>query len=721
MKSLLISLCCILVLSSCLAEPIAMYDADEVPLVHGRGKSRERRDAGDTERDCSSTPPYHPDTAVNTTEQLAKIREYMVTYNYDAYIVPSEDAHGSEYIAAPDERRPYISGFSGSAGLAVITTDHAAVWTDGRYFIQGERELWCDWILMKSGQPGVPSTAEWLASTSTDPTMGANLPEGAMIGYDPRLMSISTVQSYLSTLESSGRNLTMVGNVEQNLVDLTWNDLDEQPGYPDKPLIFLGIQYTGESWEDKITEVRKQMEAAEATKLILPKLDEVAWLFNMRGEDIPYNPMFIAYAVVGLNDVTLYAYDKVGRIDASTDIKTHLKIDTCESVCITVKDYDQFATELPSLNDDANAKIWFSDVSNYFIYTSISQDKAYIEASPVLLTKAQKNPTEVEGMKEAHRLDSISLCELGGWLQETMDSLEDPAVGDKSILSELVVEDMAKEFRSVHESNKGLSFGTISSFGPNGAVIHYSSSNETDVPITNQGIFLLDSGGQYLEGTCDITRSFHFGEPTDFMKEAYTRVLMGHIDLVSATFRTGVYGREIDAHARQPLWEGGLDYRHGTGHGIGHFLNVHEGPASISLGYSSRHKPISVGMFFSDEPGYYEDGEFGIRIENVMFAKEATTQHKFNDYTYMTFEMISLVPFEPTLIDFSLMTMKQIEWYNAYNERIKNEIKPSLTTRGKEWVEMKTKYVDPSTGAAAPLVTSFICVIMTSLIAMFLQ
>ncbi|XP_030850914.1 xaa-Pro aminopeptidase 1 isoform X1 [Strongylocentrotus purpuratus] len=720
MKSLLLSICCILVLSPCWAEPIAMYDVDEVSLVRGRAKSRERRAVG--ERDCSASPPDYPDTIVDTTAQLAKIREYMTQYGYDAYIVPSEDAHGSEYIAAPDARRPYISGFSGSAGLAVVTSTLAAVWTDGRYFIQAEREMICDWMLMKSGEVGVPSTTEWLISDSIDATMGADLPEGAMIGYDPRLMSISTVQSYLSSLEESGRNLTMVANAAANLVDLTWNALGTQPGYPDMPLLVLDTEYSGMSWEDKITDIRAEMTRAGATKLIVPKLDEVAWLFNMRGEDIPYNPMFIAYAVVELNDVRLYAYDKAGRIDAVSAVRTHLNVDSCGTdICATVKDYDLFATELPTLANGDNEKIWFSDISSYFIYTSIPEDKAYIEASPILLIKSQKNPTEVAGMKEAHRLDSISLCELGGWLQETMDSLDDPAVGDKSVLSELIVEQQAIYFRSVHPTNKGLSFGTISSFGANGAVIHYTSSNETDIPITNQGIFLLDSGGQYLQGTCDITRSFHFGEPTNFMKEAYTRVLMGHINLVLATFRTGVYGREIDAHARQPLWEGGLDYRHGTGHGIGHFLNVHEGPASISLGYSSRHDPIYTGMFFSDEPGYYEDGEFGIRIENVMFAKEAATEHQFNDYTYMTFEMISMVPFEPTLIDFTLMTTKQIEWYNTYNEQINTVIKPELSQRGKEWVEMKTKYVDPQTGAAAPLVTSFIFVIMTSFVAMFLQ
>ncbi|XP_030851198.1 xaa-Pro aminopeptidase 1-like isoform X2 [Strongylocentrotus purpuratus] len=699
-----------------------MFDVDEVPLVRGRAKSRERRADGDRERDCSASPPNYPDTTVDTTAQLAKIREYMAQYGYDAYIVPSEDAHGSEYIAAPDARRPYISGFSGSAGLAVITSTLSAVWTDGRYFIQAEREMICEWMLMKSGEVGVPSSAEWLISDSIDATMGADLPEGAMIGYDPRLMSISTVQSYLSSLEESGRNLTMVANAAANLVDLTWNNLGTQPGYPDMPLLVLAMEYSGKSWESKITDIRAEMARAEVTKLIVPKLDEVAWLFNMRGEDIPYNPMFIAYAVVGLNDVMLYAYDKAGRIDAVDAIRTHLNIDSCGTdICATVKDYDLFATELPTLANGDNEKIWFSDISNYFIYTSIPEDKAYIKASPILLIKSQKNPVEVAGMKEAHRLDSISLCELGGWLQETMDGLDDPAVGDKSVLSELIVEEKAVEFRSVHPTNKGLSFGTISSFGANGAVIHYTSSNETNVPITNQGIFLLDSGGQYLQGTCDITRSFHFGEPTDFMKEAYTRVLMGHTDLVLATFRTGVYGRALDTHARQPLWEGGLDYRHGTGHGIGHFLNVHEGPGRINLGYSAAHEPIHQNMFFSDEPGYYEDGEFGLRIEDIMFAKETATKHKFNDYTYMTFEMISLVPLEPTLIDFNLMTTKQIEWYNTYNEQINTVIKPELAPRGKKWVEMKTKYVDPQTGAAAPLVTSFIFVIMTSFVAMFLH
>ncbi|XP_071509168.1 xaa-Pro aminopeptidase 1-like [Diadema antillarum] len=726
----LIALCFIaLAASPCWSEPIALFDGERAPpgVLRPAAHQKKKREvtADVTERDCSDPAnPVYPSTTVNVTAQLTRIRELMVTANYGAYIVPSEDAHGSEYIAARDQRRQYISGFSGSSGIVLITQSHAALWTDGRYYLQADRELLCDYMLMRSGEEGVPTTAEWLVSTSTDPTMGANLPDGSQIGYDPTLLSISSVQSYLDTVANSGRNLAMVSSLD-NLVDQTWEELDDIPPYPGQNLLVLGVEYSGQAWDDKIVEIREMMmeESVNATHLIVTKLDEVAWLFNLRGEDIPYNPMFISYAIVGLNDVWLYVYDKARRVDADDNVRAHLKLTTpcTDDVCVTVLDYPQFDIDLPNLDGHT---IWFSDVCSYFIYQSVPEEKQLIQASPILLMKAQKNPTEVDGMKLAHKYDSIALCKLGTWLQKTMDSLEDKENGNIDELSELIVMDKAVEFRqAVSDTFAGLSFGTISSFGPNGAVIHYTSSEETNTAITNQGIFLLDSGGQYYEGTCDITRSFHFGTPTAFMKEAYTRVLMGHIDLVTAVWRTNVYGRELDIRARQPLFENGLDYKHGTGHGIGHYLNVHEGPASISLGYSSRHKPIYPGMFFSDEPGYYEDGEFGIRLENVMYAVEAETQHHFEPaYTYMTFDMISFVPFEPNLIDFSLMTQKQIEYYNEYNEMIRSFIGPELTEDELAWVMSKTEYVNPTTGSAPPsLATSLVVLCAASLSALLFQ
>ncbi|XP_033107021.1 xaa-Pro aminopeptidase 1-like [Anneissia japonica] len=308
--------------------------------------------------------------------------------------------------------------------------------------------------------------------------------------------------------------------------------------------------------------------------------------------------------------------------------------------------------------------------------------------------KAVKNPTEQEGMRNAHIRDSAAIIEFAAWLEKEVDKLEDPETGDINKLSELSAQEKLYTFREKKEYFKGLSFETISGFGANGAVIHYSSSEATNKAISKASTYLLDSGGQYLDGTTDITRTFHFGTPTDFQKDAYTRVLMGAIDLCRTVFRTGVYGRDIDAIARAPLWANGLDYLHGTGHGIGHFLNVHEGP--INIGNYIGEQPIQAGVFVSDEPGYYEDGQFGIRLETIVMAKDITEEldHNFNGYTYMTFDPVALVPFEPTLIDYSLLSRQQIDWLNDYNKLIREKLTNELDGEDAvEWMESKTVQV----------------------------
>ncbi|XP_072017527.1 xaa-Pro aminopeptidase 1-like [Amphiura filiformis] len=547
--------------------------------------------------------------------------------------------------------------------------------------------------------------------------------------------------SYNSTFEAADGGNPVLVSVVGNLVDIVWGADAEtpQPDYPDEPLLILDWEkYTGETWQQKIWEydgsngldsIRSKLNEASADAIVVSKLDEVAWLFNLRGKDVPSNPMFFSYAIIKLDAIYLYLYDKDGRL--VNDVKTHLGIGTGACVdestteapeCVTVRDYSKFLGDLETLSED---RIWISDQMSYAIYDR-STCVRYLMASPVLLMKAVKSPKEIEGMNNAHFKDSIVLCELGAWLQETMDELEDPAVGDIEVLSELIVADKAMKLREAMPDNEGLSFGAISAFGPNGAVIHYKSTEESNVPITNQGTFLFDSGSQYLDGTVDITRTFHFGEPSAFVKEAYTRVLLGHIDLALGTFRTGIYGREIDVLAREPLWRNGLDYNHGTGHGIGHFLNVHEQPARIRIGYRSHEEPLELGMFQSDEPGYYEDNVFGIRIEDIMYTVEAETDHKFNDYTYMTWKMCSLVPLEPKMINFEMFTPKEIDWYNAYNQRIITELGPALMdlddgNLAYDWMMSKTGGVEYEYkvrySAASSLYVSFMSLISLSFIA----
>ncbi|XP_072018564.1 xaa-Pro aminopeptidase 1-like [Amphiura filiformis] len=712
------------------SEPIA-YRQSKGSIHQRRIEKRQVEPADGDYRDCDANPPYLPPTAIETGERLQVLREQMTSNNLAAYIVPSEDAHQSEYIAERDKRRNYISGFSGSAGLAIITADKAAVWTDGRYFLQADMQLDCNWILQKEGEPGVPEPEDWLIS---------ELNAGDYVGFDSTVMSISGYNSYYSSFEAVETGGPVLLSVAENLVDIVWEADTEntRPEYPDKDLIVLDSQkFTGETWQQKIWEfdgsndldsVRSKLNEADAGALVVSKLDEVAWLFNLRGEDIPYNPMFVSYAIITLDSINLYLYDKAGRL--TSDVKTHLGIgtttcpseDTVKAECVTVKAYDNFLDDLAGLSQD---KIWISDQMSYAVYERVPETKRYLMASPVLLMKAIKSPTEITGMNNAHLKDSIALCRLGAWMQQTMDRLPDPAVGDKDKISELIVEDKAVEFRSQEDDYAGLSFRAISGFGPNGAIMHYSSSEDTNVAITDQSTFLFDSGSQYLDGTVDITRTFHFGEPTDFMKEAYTRVLLGHIDLALGTFRNGIYGRDIDAYAREPLWRGGLDYKHGTGHGIGHFLNVHEAPATIKIGYRPNEEPLELGMFQSDEPGYYEDYSFGIRIEDIMYTVEAETDHKFSGYTYMTWKMSSLVPLEPILTNFSMFSPRELDWYNMYIARIRNEVGPILKERGYddayEWMESKTKpvtydyKVNSATSVQSTAILAMICAFLVRL------
>ncbi|XP_038047245.1 xaa-Pro aminopeptidase 1-like [Patiria miniata] len=660
-----------------------------------RGKERQTR-ADEVIRDCTVTPPVVPPTAVVTTSRLAALRVEMAKYSFDAYLIPSEDAHGSEDVPERDTRRAYICGLSGSAGYAIVTaSDGAYIWTDSRYFVQARRQLDCNWNLMEQGSAGVLYPDDWMAT---------NMANGSRIGFDPTLISASEYLDYLSVFAEEKDKVLYLVSETTNLVDTVWGaDTPSQPSYPTDPLTILDSTiYTGETWQQKIysfpddDSVRgkmKDLKPEAANALVISALDEIAWLFNMRSRDVPNNPMIISYLIITEDDIKLYVNGRDAR--ATTAVMDHLNANGCAAAdCTQFLPYSQFLQDLRTLGESDIGKIWISDASSYAIYERVPEDKRIMSPSPILLMKAVKSEKEIEGMKRAHLKDSVALVELGGWLQETFDALEDPAVGADTLM-ELDVEKMAYDFRKDDEEFDTLSFGTITGFGANAAVIHYSSSEETNVRITDKSTLLLDSGGQYLSGTTDITRTFHFGDPKTKTKEAYTRVLMGHIDLVTSHFRTNVYGRSLDAIARNPLWSNGLDYRHGTGHGIGSFLNVHEGPARISLGYVSSEKPIEIGMFFSDEPGYYEDYDFGIRIENVMMSVAAQTDYQFYTYKYMTFEMISLVPFEPNLIDFNLMTPKQLTYYNAYNKRIRDEVGPLLKTdRARDWMNKKTAPVE---------------------------
>lgn len=515
----------------------------------------------------------NPPTRVDTTERVIKLREEMEKSNLTGYIIPSDDEHQSEYVAEADERRKYISGFSGSAGTAVVTLDQQALWTDGRYFLQAENELDCHWILMKEGEENVPTILEWLG----------NLSSGSLVGADSKLISASTWLSNAEALQPSG--IEMV-EVEPNLVDSIWDE-DGRPPYVQDEIFVHDIIYAGKSWQDKVSEVREIMATEGAEMLILTALDEVAWLLNLRGSDIPYNPVFRSYVAVTTDEVNLFV-----PLNKTTEaVKQHL---TSAAETVNIQDYTSF---IDYLNTTTASKVMIPDAysyaggASYAVYSKIQEDARMLVTSPVLLKKAQKNSIEIQGMKNAHVKDAVALCDFLNFMEKEITSGQN--------WTEISAADKLAEYRAEQDGAMGLSFSTISGYGPNGAIIHYRPSNATDATISNTSLYLLDSGGQYLDGTTDVTRTLHYGEATPYMTETYTRVLMGHIDLASAVFPVGTVDTRVDILARQPLFEIGLDYNHGTGHGIGMFLGVHEAPTQVRI-YGIEDHPFHVGYFFSD-------------------------------------------------------------------------------------------------------------------------
>ncbi|XP_046542342.1 xaa-Pro aminopeptidase 1-like [Haliotis rubra] len=559
-------------------------------------------------------------TVRSTTASLSKLRALMKNISYvnepiHAYIVPTGDAHQSEYVADCDTRRAYISGFTGSAGTAIVTESKAALWTDGRYFLQAERQLDNNWTLMKTGLKDTPTQAEWLVK---------ELPTEGRVGVDPFLFSVEQWKPLSKELKSNGHNLVQVS---QNLVDMVWED---RPPPPNNPLLVLGQEYTGQTWQEKVKRVREKLHSKQATAIVVTALDEIAWLFNLRGSDIQYNPVFFSYSVITFDGV----YEK----------------------------------------------------SSYALVSLIPKVRITIPPSPVAAFKAVKNTVEIQGMRRAHIKDAVAVCEFFHWLEKDLSN---------GTITEVSAADKLEDFRRQQEDFVSLSFDTISSIGPDGAIIHYKPSAETDKPITSDQIYLCDSGAQYRDGTTDITRTVHFGCPTKYEQECFTRVLKGHINLSRTVFPNEVKGHNLDTLARVALWEVGLDYLHGTGHGVGAFLNVHEGPCGISPRVSLSEIPLEEGMILSDEPGYYEDGKFGVRLESLVLVVKADTKYNFKKKGFLTFEPITLVPIQTKLIDPSLLAEQEIDWLNEYHMRCREVVGAELKKQGKlkvlDWLIRETE------------------------------
>ncbi|XP_061381948.1 xaa-Pro aminopeptidase ApepP-like isoform X1 [Danaus plexippus] len=597
-----------------------------------------------------------------------------------AYIIPTADAHNSEYISPADARREWISGFTGSAGTAVVTANKALVWTDGRYYTQFEKEAdLAMWTLMKQSLPETPTMEKWLTS---------NLIAGSVVGVDPHTMTREEWTPLQTALSKAKMQLVAV---ESNLVDKARISLDDPPPKrPQNDIIHLPLEYTGKTAGEKIHDLRVGMLEKKASALVITALDEVAYTLNLRGSDIRYNPVFFSYLLLTPDTVTLFWSG--GRIP--DDIERNL---SDEGVKIVGRPYDDvigglsnLARELSNMGDGEHS-VWISNEASEAVHRAVSGEgvlknplNLISEVSPVALAKLVKNDVELEGFRKCHIRDGTAVCRFFRWLHQEVDS------GNK--ITEVEAAERLLEFRKDEKDFMGPSFETISGAGENGAVIHYTPSSDSPRIITADDVYLLDSGGQYKDGTTDITRTRHMSEPTDLQKETFTRVLKGQIAIGAALYPVGVKGNVLDSLARKYLWDVGLDYAHGTGHGVGHFLNVHEGPSGISWRPYPHDPGLKMGQILSNEPGYYRVGEFGIRIEDLVETISVTndTTHPrakdllgdYNGRGVLGFNTITLVPNQRKFIKTELLDDFELKYINSYHKRVLDTLGPILKNRG---------------------------------------
>ncbi|MCF6777102.1 aminopeptidase P family protein [Thiotrichales bacterium 19X7-9] len=588
-------------------------------------------------------------------QRLSVLREKMQENQLDYYLVPSSDEHNSEYVPDCWQRRSWISHFTGSAGDALIGNHKAYLWTDGRYFLQAENELDAQEFELMRQSGFSPEIESWVVSQ----------PKGIRLGVDPKVINVKRAHQLRCALNAHEGELVFV---EENLVDQARNQLESLPQLPKDPIFVVDENYTGLLAKEKILQVQEEIKQVNCQYLILSALDEIAWIFNIRGNDVNFNPVAICYAIIGLDHATLYINPE--KVDQKVS-------DVLTAQGVNIKPQIEFKEDLASLEgsvylDDATVNQWVMNTLNDTI-------TPYYHQSPVVRLKAIKNAVEQKGMQIAHKKDAVAVISFLHWLENNW----------QGGVSELSVAEKLYQFRLEQEGCQGPSFNTISGFGPHGAIIHYAVSKETDIVINDTNLYLVDSGGQYFEGTTDITRVVHLGSPTDEQKRNYTLVLKGHLALGNAVFSNGTCGETLDLLARMPLWKEGLDYRHGTGHGVGCFLCVHEGPQKISKMITK--VPLKPGMVVSNEPGYYQDGDYGIRIENLCLVidKETTEYGEFYQ-----FQDLTLVPYNLKLINKDLLSAEEIKQVNAYHQRIRDEITPLIKDQQiKSWLMEQTEAI----------------------------
>ncbi len=595
---------------------------------------------------------------MNVTERVQRLRSLMAEKGIDAYVVPTADFHQSEYVGEHFKARKFITGFSGSYGTAVITKDDGGLWTDGRYFFQAENQLSGSGIrLMKMFVGDTPSITEYLQ---------ANIPEGGAVGFDGRVLSMGEGQEYEEAL--SAKNIRI--HYSDDLIDAIWED---RPSLSKKPAFFLEEKYSGESSASKLARVRKAMAEKGADSHIIASLDDVCWLLNIRGDDVDFFPLLLSYAVVTMDKAELY----VDSSKLDDRIREELSKNN-----VSVHPYNDIYEDIKSLSPDSTTMIDPMKM-NYALYKNIPC-KIVEAANPTILMKAMKNDVELENVKEAHIKDGIAITKFMYWIKNRYD---------KEPITELSSAAKLTELRSAQEGYISDSFEPLCAFADHAAMMHYSPSEETDVQLKSGAFFLNDTGGGYYEGSTDITRTFVLGPVDQQMKKYFTAVVRAMMRLSRARFLYGCYGYNLDVLARGPIWDLDLDYQCGTGHGVGYLGNIHEAPTGFRwyvVPSKNEHHQLEEGMVITDEPGIYEDGQFGIRIENEFIVRKGT-KNKYGQFMY--FETVTFAPIDLDGIDPEEMSRDEREWLNNYHKDVYEKIGPHLTDEEREWLKGYTRAI----------------------------
>ena len=593
-------------------------------------------------------------------QRIENIRDLMKEKNIYAYIVPSSDYHQSEYVGDYFKSREFMSGFTGSSGTLIISMDEAGLWTDGRYFIQAENELKDSGIkLFKMGEEGVPTIEEYLLE---------KLPKNSTLGFDGRVMSVKEGQSLANKLAFKGINI----EYKYDLVNDIWED---RCSLPTEKAFLLGIEYSGESFSDKLSRIRAVMKEKKATTHILASLDDIAWLFNIRGRDVKSNPVVLSYAVITIDSVYLFIdKNKIGK-----DIRAELSKEN-----VQIKGYEEVYEFIKNIDEDEVVLIDTSKV-NYAIYNNIPSNVQKIEErNPSILFKSIKNEIELKNIRNSHIKDGVAFTKFMYWLKNNIGKIE---------ITEISATQKLEEFRREQDKFIEPSFSTIAAYKDHAAMMHYSATEESNYKLEPRDLFLVDSGGQYFDGTTDITRTIALGPIPENVRKDFTNVVRGMIRLSKAKFLYGCRGYNLDILARGPLWEEGIDYKCGTGHGIGFVLNVHEGPNGFRWKVREDIDDTCIleeGMVTTNEPGVYVENSHGIRIENEIVVRKAEK----NEYgQFMDFEVITFAPIDLDAIDESLILKDEKVYLNNYHKQVYDKISPYLNEEEKQWLKTYTREI----------------------------